>query len=170
MNLKAEIEKEHSKAQATKIATYIGNNQHLFDHLMELFLKEGYRITQRAAWVIRLCVDKYPELIEPYLNEIIENLNRPVHDAVKRNTLSILQHKEIPGDQMGSLATICFDFLTSRQEPVAIKVFAMTILANIAQKEPDLKQELKICIEDQLPFASAAFVSRGKKVLEKLKH
>jgi len=33
----------------------------------------------------------------------------------------------------------------------------MTVLLNIVKKEPDLKKELKILIEDQLPYASAGF-------------
>jgi hypothetical protein len=46
----------------------------------------------------------------------------------------------------------------------------MTVLANIAMEEPDLKDELKIVIEDGLPYGSAAYISRAKKTLKQLSH
>jgi hypothetical protein len=45
----------------------------------------------------------------------------------------------------------------------------MTVLSRIAAFHPELKNELRIIIEDTLPFASAAFISRAKKVLPQLK-
>ena len=91
MTLKEEILKEHSKAQAEYLAKKIGPDQKAFDELVALFLHDEYRVTQRAAWVFRLCLDAYPWLLEKHLKSIIENLQNPVHDAVKRNTLRILQ-------------------------------------------------------------------------------
>jgi len=37
MNLRAEILKEHSKAQCVRIVKWIGNNEERFDALMQLF-------------------------------------------------------------------------------------------------------------------------------------
>ncbi len=88
---------------------------------------------------------------------------------MKRNTVRVLQDIEIPDNLKGILAEKCFEFLTSNQEPVAVRVFSMTILANMAKKLPDLKKELSIIIEDQMPFASAGFISRGTKVLKQIK-
>jgi hypothetical protein len=44
----------------------------------------------------------------------------------------------------------------------------MTVLLNIVKYVPELKEELKIIIEDQMPYASAGFQSRGKKTLKAL--
>ena len=75
---------------------------------------------------------------------------------------------EIPDDLLGILAEPCFEFLTSNQEPVAVKVFSKTILANMAKKLPDLKKELTMITKDQIPYASASFVSRGTKILKQM--
>ncbi|MCK5279227.1 MAG: hypothetical protein KAQ62_19445, partial [Cyclobacteriaceae bacterium] len=58
--------------------------------------------------------------------------------------------------------------LNSGKEPVAVKVFAMTVLFNIVQVYPELSEELEISIEEQMPFCSAGFKSRGRKVLKAL--
>jgi hypothetical protein len=44
----------------------------------------------------------------------------------------------------------------------------MSVLTAIASQNPDLKRELKLIIEDGLPHASPAFLSRARKVLKEL--
>jgi hypothetical protein len=168
VNLEFEILKEHSKAQTLKIAKYIGSDAQRFADLMNHFLNGSYTVTQRAAWIIHHSTKNDPSLIVPYIQSMIENLKKPVHDAVKRNTMRAFQFIEIPEELMGITTEACFNLLGSKNEPVAIKVFSMTVLFNICQKEPDLKNELKMYIEEQLPYSSAAFKSRGSKILKAL--
>jgi hypothetical protein len=167
MNLKTELLREHSKAQALKITAYIGSDSRKFDELMELFFDQEYRVTQRAAWVVSHCGKNHPELITPYIEKMIKNLKKEVHVAVIRNTLKLLQEIDIPKQLWGITADICFKLLESNK-PIAVKVFSMTVLANICEKEPDLKNELRIIIEDQLPYGSAGFKSRAAKTLKRL--
>jgi hypothetical protein len=169
MNIRSEILKEHSKKQTIKIAAYVGNNAKRFSELMSIFFKDEHLITQRSAWVVSYCVQAHPELIKPYLKEIVTYLQKPVHDAVKRNIVRILQNMEIPKGLRGRLANSCFHLLSSPKEAVAIKVFSMSVLFNLSKTEPGLSNELRIIIEDQLPYASAGFLSRGKKILNNLK-
>ena len=168
MDLKAALLQEHSKPQSLKIAAYIGAQPERFAELMHIFLGSEYRLTQRAAWVVSICTDHHPHLLQPHLRELIMNLKRPVHDAVKRNTMRVLQNQEIPEDLQGDLVNICFDYLTGT-EPAAIKAYAQTVLLNLVKKEPELKNELRLVIEDQLPYASPAFVARARKTLQALK-
>ena len=169
MNLESEILREHSKGQCVRITAWIGTDRKRFKKLMDLFLRGEYRITQRAAWIVQHCADKHVELVIPYIDKMIDRmLEAGVHDAVKRNVVRILQDIDIPRRLAGKVATICFDWLASAKEPVAVKVFSMSVLANIAKQEPDLKNEIRILIEQQMPLGSAGFKSRGKKVLRQL--
>lgn len=170
MNIKDEILREHSKQQVTKIADYIGNDPEKFDELMHLFFDREYRTCQRAAWVVSHCTDRYPGLAEPYIGPMLMNLKKEVHVAVVRNSLRILQIMDIPGELLGEAADIGFKLLESKDQPVAVKVFAMTVLANICKKVPELKNELSILIEDQMPYASAGFRSRGSKILKQMSY
>lgn len=168
MNIKDEILREYSKQQVTKIADYVGNNPKKFAELMHLFFDREYRTCQRAAWVVSHCTDRHPGLAEPYVRPMIMNLKKEVHVAVVRNTLRILQFMDIPGALLGEAADITFKLLQSKDQPIAVKVFAMTVLANICKKVPGLKNELTLLIEDQMPYASAGFRSRGSKILKQL--
>ena len=127
MDLETELLKEASKRQALKIANIIGDDQEQFAKLIMIFLNGTYRLTQRAAWVLSICVDAHPGLLDSHLKAIVENLEKPdLHDAVKRNTVRFLQNIEIPEDLMGTVANVCFEYLGSN-EPVAIKVFDKVI-------------------------------------------
>jgi len=168
MSLREEILKEHSKPHTVYLAHKIGPNQEAFDKLMELFLGNEHLVTQRAAWLFSHCVDTHPWLLKKHLKSMIENLEKPVHVAVKRNTLRILQFIEIPEDLLGLTADICFTFLNSGKETIAVKANAMTVLYNIVKKYPELKEELVIPIEEQMPFGSAGFKGRGRKILKAL--
>jgi hypothetical protein len=168
MNLLEELPKALSKLQTLAIANYIGDDKERFKELLDIFLNRDYRFSQRASAVLNACASTNPELIGPYVNLLLDNLKNPVHNAVIRNTIRVLQFIEIPEEAMGGAAEICFNLLQSRKEPVANRVFAMTVLYNISCKHPELKDELKLVIEDQLPYSSAAFKSRGSKILKKL--
>ncbi len=169
MDLETEILREHSKRQSVRIAKWVGNNKGRFRELLNLFLKGEYRTTQRAAWIVKHCADEHPDLVYPYLNEMVDRMLEPgAHDAVPRNVLRILQDVEIPRRIAGKIATVSFEMLASAKEPIAVKVFSMTVLANIAQQEPDLKREIVLLIEQQMPTGSAGFRSRARKILKRL--
>jgi len=170
MNLKEAVLKEHSKRQCDKIVRYIGNDPKKFSELIKVFLNGPYRVTQRIAWPLSYCVEKNTTLIHPHLSQILKFVQRPgVHDSVKRNAARLLQFIDIPTRHQGDVADICFKFFSDTKESIAVRVFSMSVLAKLAKKIPELKNELIPIIEDQLPFGSAAFVSRGQKVLKELK-
>ncbi len=169
MNLTEELLKEHSKANSMVIANYIDNDQDLFDELMVLFLGADYRISQRAAMVLGHCAEKYPGLIKKHLKSMVQNLRNDVNDAVKRNTVRVLQFIEIPDDLAGTTTDICFNILRSHKEPIAVKAFSMTVLFNLTKQYPELADELRMTIDDMLPYGSAGIVSRGNAVLKDLR-
>lgn len=170
MNLKQAVLKEHSKAQCRKIVKYVGNDPNKFSQLVNVFLEGPYRVTQRIAWPLSYCVQKNTALIHPHLSQIIKFAQQPnVHDSVKRNVARLLQFIEIPTKHQGKVVDLCVKFFSSKNEAIAVRVFSMTVLANLAKKIPELKNELIPIIEDQMPFGTAAFVSRGRKVLKELK-
>lgn len=169
MNVRNEILKEHSKAQCTKIVKWVGSSQQRFDELFNLFLNDEYRVVQRAAWPVSYCVDAHPELISKHWKELMDNLKKPdLHNAVKRNSIRLMQDIELPKAFHGEIMDRCFTYLESPTEPLAVKCFSMTVLENLAKNYPEIKPELKLIIEDQLPHQSAGFKSRAKMVLKQL--
>jgi len=79
-----------------------------------LFLcKAPYRVTQRSAWPLSYCVERYPGLLQPHFRKIILQLNeKTIHVSVKRNTLRMLQFVRVPKAQQGIITDLCLGFLT----------------------------------------------------------
>jgi hypothetical protein len=170
MNLQSQILKEHSRANCDRIVHYVGNNPARFAELVDLFLKGPYRVTQRAAWPVSVCVEAHPKLVEPHLKKLLDFTTKPgVHVAVKRNIMRLLQFIDVPKKFHGRVAEVGFQFLQDKKETVAVQVFAMSALADIVKHEPDLANELRTILEDRLSYATAGFRSRASKVLKELR-
>ncbi len=168
MNLSEALLQPTSLAKDRLIVRYIEENPAQFAELVKLFFAGSYRITQRAAGIINYCVEKNPGRIQPYLARMVAFCKGDVHNAVKRNTVRILQFVPISEELEGEVLDWCFILLGNPGEAVAIKAFAMTVAANLCQKYPELRPELRMLIEDRMPYESPAFTSRGRKVLEKI--
>ncbi len=166
-NLREEILKEHSKAQCSKIVEWVGNNQKRFDELLQLFLHDDYRVTQRVGWPLSYCVTAQPVFIKKSIGALIGNLEKPgIHDAVKRNTIRLFQHIDIPKKYQGKLMDTCFRYVESPTEAVAIKAFSLTVLGKLAKLYPEILPEIKLLIEEQMPTQTPAFTSRAKHLLK----
>lgn len=159
----------HSKQAAQDIAQYAAASPKHFAALMNCFLSNEYRMAQRAAWSVNLAVRMDHSLIEPYIPQLVQQLPRKdVHAAVVRNAARILEEIEIPDAHHGTVMNTCFELVTTPTTPAAIKAFSLTILHTLSLRYPDIQPELKVIIEEQWDTATAAFRSRGKKILAQL--
>jgi hypothetical protein len=168
MQLREELLKEHSLKQATKISTWAVDSKDNLKQLMNAFLGTEKIVVQRASWAASKAYDLKPQLFGTYIPQLIKCLDEPIHGSVRRNSLRILQSMQIPEAHQGKLIDTLFKLLQDPKEESAVKAFAMTAAYNIVQHFPELGHELKIIIEDQLPFATPSFRSRAKKITKKL--
>ena len=125
---------------------------------------------QRASWAVGYMAEKQPTLLKPYLERMILNLNNPVHDAIMRNTMRVFRDlPTIPDDLLGLTADVCFRYVTTPSVAVAIRSFAMRILEKICRKVPELKEEVRLTIEDLMQYETTpAFTSAARDVLKKI--
>lgn len=169
MNLLSILQKERSKKTCIEVADYIGNNPERFAELIDIIIGKDMEMANRAAWVIpSIAYKNIDKLIQPHLKTMIEQLNKPVHDAIKRNVVRMLQFTTIPKKLQGITLEYCFQLFNNPKEAVAIRVFAMTVLYNLTLQEPDLAHELYDCIEMHMEGALPGYKSRGGKILKAL--
>lgn len=159
----------HSKANTQRIVGIIGYDADLFEELVAIFLGQDAELARRAAWVFSELAPRFPEVCYRYWSAMLAMVGRRnVHDAIKRGFFRALQDLETPELYLGDTVQLCFEQLMNRQAAIAIRVFAMTSLVNLAQQLPELKSEIRLILEDELPFGSAGFVSRAKRELRRL--
>jgi len=171
MNIREELLKQqiHFKKHAITITEYAILTNENFKELIDCFLSDNVRVAQRAAWSVSWAAQKQPELVHPYAGVLISQLKRTdVHNAVIRNSLRILEDLDIPEEFHGEVMDACFQFLQKRDTAIAIKAFALTVLFNLSKIYPDIKNELRVIIEENMDYETAAYKSRGRKILAKL--
>lgn len=170
LNIREEILKEHSKTQALKVAAYACSSKKNFKELMDCFMNGEYRLSQRAAWSVNWAAKKKPGMVQPYLKDIVSQMQRTdVHDSVIRNAVRILEDIEIPEELHGEVMNACFGFIESPATATAIKAFSLTNLFNLSKHYPEIGPELKLIIVERWDTETAAFKSRGRKILAALK-
>lgn len=168
MNIKEEILKKYGKAQCLQIVDWVGNNQKRFDELFLLFNSEEYYVAKQSSWPLSHCVHANPTFIEKHFDNLVKILHKEsTHYSVKCNCMRLLQFVNIPEEYHGDLMICCFEIIQNVQEKPALKTYALTVLNNLSHHYPEIKPELILIIEEQMPYESAAFKSRAKKILAK---
>ena len=125
-----------------------------------------YRVSQRAAWPVSYCIERNPELVKPYFNDLIKQLEREdAHVAVRRNVARLLQFVDIPKRYAGRIFEACYSLLDDPNEPVAVRVFSLTVAAKIAKDSPVLLEELRMLAKKYPQKSTAGFRSRTRRIL-----
>ncbi len=150
------------------IVEYIGSDQEKYDVAMQLMLSPDQKVHQKAAWIIQHSSERYPWLINKHIGPVLRNLfNKGLHDSVKRASLRSLGFVDIPEEYWGEAVEICFQLLMGN-DPTGVKMFAMGILETMAKKMPELNNEFRVVLEDQLPYGTAGFKNRAQKILSQM--
>lgn len=167
MNIRDALLAEHSKSQTMKIVDYVGGDLAKFKELMSHFLGPTYRLSQRAAWAVSYCAEHHRELVKPYFNKLVQQLERDdTHVAVRRNVARMLQFIDIPKRFEGRVYDVCYNLLDDAHQPVAVRAFALSAAAKVAKGEPALLDELRLVATKYPSLMTAGFRSRCRRVLD----
>lgn len=169
MDLRIVLNQPYCKKTTENVVGYVIAHLEKMSELIELFQQKNQRISVYAGWVLSYIAEQNPTLITKHLPIIIKTLdNKKNNSALIRNVFRTLQFVVIPKKYEGYVLNKGFEFLNNKNSPIAVKVFAMTVIFNLSKKYPEIQNELKPSLENQLEHASAGFKSRATKILNKL--
>lgn len=167
MNIAEAILDKYSTDHAIDIATYAASSQERFKELMDCFASDEYRLSQRASWCVNWAAKKYPKMLVPYVDLIVEQLQMPnTNDSVQRNALKILNDITIPEQHHGNLMNTCFKFIEEPKTATAVKAFSLHMLRKLSQFYPEILPELQLLIEHRIHNETPAFKSAAKQILK----
>lgn len=164
MDIRTQLLSELSRANVDFTIHCLGNDKDHFRELINIILNEKDPLPMRASWVAEGITATYPDLINPYVKDLITKLRKFSHPGTMRNILKIFSRMELNKKFHGEIADICFDWIADDSKPVAIKVHSMQILANLSRMYPELQNELLELIDEQIPRSSAGFKSCARKI------
>ena len=168
MDLKRQLLIVHNRQNADLIVKWIGTKQERFDELLNILLQGDFKMAQRASWPFCISAIRRPDFIKNHLPKIIENLKRAdIHKGVRRNTLSLFVYSPIPENIEGEIMDMCFNFILDPGETTAIKSSSLGILEKLSKRYPEILPELKIIMEDQLPYGATSFKTKVNGILKR---
>ncbi|WP_321308412.1 hypothetical protein [Marinifilum fragile] len=123
----------------------------------------------RATWLMDKVYGIDPNLVRLYIPKMIALIPKLEDESKQRQYLKLISYEPLPRDISGEFINRCFDLLINATTAVAVKVHAMQILYNFSSREPDIKNELALILEEQMEHGTAGFCSRAKKLLKTLR-
>jgi hypothetical protein len=171
MELQRMVNRMMSMKEAEWVALSAIENPAIFRKLVDYSFMSDQRLAFRASWTLSKACDKFPEMIYPYMAEIIERLDRIYNESAQRSLLRIISLSDIgrlaPKHQ-GMLTDHCFIALGSGTSAIAVKAYSMEILYKLALIYPELANELAATINMLQGEGSAGILARGHIILKKL--
>ncbi len=105
MNIRNALSEGHSKEIRDQIVFYVGHDPQRMKELMDCFFDKNIQLNQRSSWPLGIIGRRKPQLLEPYHQQLMDNLDQPLHDAVIRNTVRIYEDIFIPESIEGELCS-----------------------------------------------------------------
>ena len=157
--------------EADWVATSAIENPVIFLKLLEYSFSSDSNLAFRASWTLTKVCDKFPEIIDPYLSQVIDSLSKIDNESTLRSLLRIISLSnlaKIDNRQHGLLADFCFIALNSGFSAIAVKAYTMEILYRLSLIYPDLATELSASLRILMEDGSAGINARGRHILKKL--
>ncbi len=86
-----------------------------------------------------------------------------------RSTVRFFQFYKIPEEFEGVVLERCYELLKNTEKGVAIRAFSIAVIYNISAPYDELKNELKLVLEDLDTEGSPGLFGRKRNYLKKLK-
>ena len=168
MDFEAILSTFPGKEAAVLIAKEIAREPKHMPKLWEFAIGEHER-AWRATWLMDKVYDEAPQLIRPYIPQMIKLISSLKCESKQRQLLKLISCEPLPQNVSGEFINCCIDYLIFSTTAVAVKVHAMQILFNFTQQEPDIKNELALVIEECMIEGTTEFNARARKLLKKLR-
>ena len=160
----------NSRANADRVLAMVMDDPERLVQLMVCFLSDEVCVAQRAAQVVGDVGRRNPDLLTPWLSEIVDAIENPIHQAIRRNGVRLFNElaEPVPADLEKRLIRMCSQFVADRSVDVAIGVFSMSFIADRANRYPAEANQLCKDLRDRMSNASSGFANRANKVLKQL--
>ena len=139
----------------------------LFGAVFEGITHANPIIRMRAADAIEKVSAKYPDYLAPFKDHVLGVLSKIEQQEVQWHVAQLLSYLALTTEEQKKAVTLLEHFLDSSQSHI-VKVNAMQTLAELAVKNPMLKQRVLMRIHALINTGIPSLISRGKTVLRLL--
>ncbi len=130
-------------------------------------LKSEQKIATRFLWLLSEIGVANPNKLFcelPFLLDLSDQLN----PAYKTSFATLWLITGVPSENEGRAIDLLFQWLLSSDTNVTIKSRSLLVLFKLTKKYPGLKNELRLCLKEQVDKHSIDFEKRATKILNNI--
>ncbi len=132
------------------------------------FLLDEFKLASRCAWFLSDIGMHDANLLSEYLDFFFKKRKEIETFNFESAFIKYWTICGIPEIHEGEALDIAFGYLTNPKTKVHIKTLSASLVFELSKKYPDLKNELKIILEEEKERNSISFRHRANKLLKQL--
>ena len=157
-----------SIGRGNEVVQQILDNPQLFPDVFEGLTSDEPIIRMRSADVIEKVAKQHPEYLQPFKSQLINEISRIDQKEVQWHVAQMFAYLTIDQSERDTIMNILLTYL-SQDTGAIVKTFSMQTLAIFAERYPDIRPEIIELIECLMKTGSPAIITRGNKLLSRLK-
>lgn len=165
--LSISLKEENTDENRRKWAEHILKNQIPILDLVEL-IKLDKPVSMRFIWLIGVLCELKPEIVKPAIPYFFSVKNDVKFSNYDRSLAKMFSLCGIPKELEAEAVDMLFNWILDPAILVSTKNYSVDALLKFSENYPEIKNELKIVIEDQLSKNSVSFDKHAKRILEKI--
>lgn len=122
----------------------------------------------RFSWLLSDIGEADPNVLYRELEYLFEHKHKTSAPKFEQQFVKYWRICGVPEANKGEAIDLMFNYLLNPKINTHIKTISLTVLHNLCNEYPELKNELKLCIENQLEHSSTSFKKAVNKILSEL--
>jgi hypothetical protein len=156
-----------SIGKADEVVQDILNDPSLFKEVFEGMLNKDPVIRMRSADAIEKVSAKRPEYLRPFKSKLINQISKIEQQEVRWHVAQMFSYIKINKTERDKIIKILSSYIVTDESKI-VKTFSMQTLADLAEKDEQIKPKIINLIKGMIKNGSPAIISRGKKLLKQL--
>lgn len=157
-----------SIGKANEVVQQVLGNPTLFPDVFEGMVNVDPVVRMRSADVIEKVANKHPEYLQPFKSRLINEISHIDQKEVRWHVTQMFYYLTIDQRERNEIMKILLTYISQDSSKI-VKTLAMQTLAIFAEIDVSIRPQVIELIEHIMKTGSPAVISRGKKLINKLK-
>lgn len=145
--MQSPLEKTLTSCYKDEMISFMNAHPEYFEEAVELAVSDKQPYSWRAAWLLWSVIEEDDKRIKKFINRIV-NAAKTKSDNHQRELLKILLMMNLNEKHEGVLFDICINVWEQFGKPPSVRVNALKLIVKIANKHPELKQEISFLAQE----------------------
>jgi hypothetical protein len=150
-----------------EVVAEVLDNPALFAAVFDGMLSQDPIVRMRSADAVEKISARHPDYLRPFKAALIHQVSRSQQQEVRWHVAQMLPRLDLSPEERATAVDILLGYLEDRSK--IVKTFSMQALADLAEEDARLRPRIITLLNDLIAAGSPAMVSRGRKLLKRLK-